>query len=155
MLLMVDLDELAGAIGADNAEGTWYLDTLSSTVVLVADYVMELALKRVNLPPDAPGDLHLQYKTATDVLYDEQDRFLKIPGRLDVIEWDIMRRFSLQQEPNIAERLVESISGTSAFRGFQAQLRKYKLIDQWSQFRDAALRKVAAEWCEQHGITYE
>lgn len=152
----VRLDDLVEAIGADPAEGVWYVDTESGTTELVTENVMDAVLARSELAPQTPADVKLMFKLASEIVYDEDGRFIKLPGQLDVLEWDIMRRFSQTlTEPQASAEFTECVRGSNAFRGFNTCLRKYKLHNDWEIFRERALRNVAVQFCEQHNIPFE
>jgi hypothetical protein len=152
----VRLDEIALAIGSDPSEGSWYLDTESGITENVTDSIMDAVLRKIALPVEVPADVRLMWKRAEDILFDEKERFLKLPGRLDVLEWDIMRRFAQHQmDPALAADLTASIQGLNAFQAFNAKLRALKLQEAWQSYREDMLRDVAAEWCAQHGVPFE
>jgi hypothetical protein len=152
----VRLDDIALAIGSDPSEGAWYLDTESGITENVSDSVMDAVLRKIELPLEVPADVRLMWKRAADIVFDEKDRFLKLPGRLDVLEWDIMRRFALSQmDPGVAQDLTASIQGLNAFQAFNSRVRRHGLTAAWQAYRDDILKDVAAEWCAQHGVPFE
>lgn len=152
----VKLDDIALAIGADANEGLWFLDTESGITEFVAHNVMDTVLRVVEIPVDLPADIRLMYKLAKEVIFDDDDRFVKLPGQLDVLEWDIMRRFAVSRpDPQVANELTASIQGANAFQAFNAGLRKHKLQQQWQAHREELLHTIAAEWCVQHGIPFD
>lgn len=152
----VKLDDIASAIGADANEGLWFLDTESGITEFVAHNIMDTVLRIVDLPVDLPADIRLMYKLAKEVIFDDDDRFIKLPGQLDVLEWDIMRRFAVRQRDlQVASELTLSIQGANAFQAFNACLRKHKLQQQWQAHREELLRTIATEWCVQHGIPFD
>jgi hypothetical protein len=152
----VRIDEIASAIGADKSEGSWYLDTESGATELVTDNIMDAVLHRIQFPADAPADVQLMYKVACEIVADGDGRFMKLPGQLDVLEWDIMRKFASQlSDSELSENLQEDLRGANAFQAFQMKLRKHRLQGEWNEFRERALRDVAREWCNQHEIAYE
>ena len=83
------------------------------------------------------------------------DRFLSLPSRFDIHEWDIMRRFALSLEDEGAcDRLMNDLRGRGAFGRFKNRVHKLGLADQWYAYRDAALRQIAIDWCEEHDLRW-
>jgi hypothetical protein len=152
----VRLDDIAMAIGSDSSEGLWYLDTEFGITEFLQLSVMDAVLRRIELPIDIPADIGLMYKLAQAVISDNEERFIKLPGEMDILEWDFMRRFAVSRmDPVIANDLSVAIQGANAFQAFNARLRKHKLQDEWERHREESLRDTAAEWCVQHGVPFE
>lgn len=82
-------------------------------------------------------------------------RALPLPGKFDIHEWDLMRRFA-STVPDLDEssELLRAIHGTGAFRMFKATLARLGLREGWFEFRDRAFREMAREWLEAQGIEY-
>jgi len=82
-------------------------------------------------------------------------RYLRLPSKFDVHEWAIMDRFCYTiQNAHIRDDLHSGIRGAGAFRMFKRLLSEYKLWEAWSRFRQAELRQMAIEWCEEQGVAY-
>jgi len=83
------------------------------------------------------------------------DRFEKLPTKFDIHEWEIMREFAESVEPErFSDDLQNAIRGAGAFRYFKDTLHRYRREKEWYAFRDDALRQIAIDWCEEHGIEY-
>jgi hypothetical protein len=75
-------------------------------------------------------------------------RFLKLPTKFEVNDWSIMQEFSSSVESDrIREDLERAIHGSDAFRYFKDTIRRHGIEQDWFAFRQAALRKIAVDWC--------
>ena len=81
--------------------------------------------------------------------------FVQLPTQYDIHEYDIMKRFCRSREDD-AERdlLLDAIAGRGAFRMFKSTIHRKGIEQEWYRYRDAALRRIAAEFLEEHGIAY-
>ncbi len=85
----------------------------------------------------------------------DSGRALALPGKLEIHEWDLMRRFArLVEGPDESTELLEAIHGTGAFRLFKMTIARLGLREQWFEYRDEALREIAREWLEANGVAY-
>ena len=82
------------------------------------------------------------------------DRYLALPDRFDVNEWEIMSEFCHEVKPdNIRALLMRAIRGDHAFRRFKDQIATHDMWDQWNRFRRHAFEQIMRDWCEENGIT--
>jgi len=66
-----------------------------------------------------------------------------------------MREFAESVEPQqFSDDLQRAIHGSGAFRYFKDTLRRYRRERDWFDFKAEALRDIAIDWCEEHGIEY-
>ena len=85
-----------------------------------------------------------------------KDRFLDLPTKFDLHEWEIMQDFSLSVESeSIREDLLHAIHGAGAFRHFKDTVRRHGIEPKWFAFRDEALRQIAIDWCEENHVVWE
>ena len=85
----------------------------------------------------------------------EGGALLDLPDRFDVHEWEIMRQFSLSRPDDEREALLDAIHGSGAFRMFRATTERLGVRDAWYSWRDDALRRIAIDWLEEHGIEFQ
>jgi hypothetical protein len=84
------------------------------------------------------------------------DRFLELPTKDDVNDWEIMEDFSLSVESaKIREELLNAIGGRGAFRYFKDTIRQRGIEKDWYAFRENALRDIAIEWCEENDVAWK
>ena len=68
------------------------------------------------------------------------DRYLELPNRFEVNEWNIMHEFSLQvKKDRIRNNLLHAIHGNHPFRRFKNQIANHDLWEEWNRFRRRAL----------------
>lgn len=83
------------------------------------------------------------------------DDFLILPGKFDINDYDLMERFcSSQSDAELRETLLSLIRGSGAFRRFKDAIHKYGIVEDWYEFRYAALREIAIEWLDANNISY-
>jgi len=84
------------------------------------------------------------------------DRFVALPSKFDVNDWEIMNEFSQATESSrIRSELLDAIHGSGAFRNFKSAIRRHKIEQAWFDFRGEALKKIAIDWCEENQIVWE
>jgi 5'-3' exonuclease len=85
----------------------------------------------------------------------EDKDFIQLPTQYDIHEYDIMKRFC-RSRPDDGERglLLDAIAGRGAFRMFKSTIHRRGIEQEWYRYRDAALRQIAVEFLEAHGIPY-
>lgn len=93
---------------------------------------------------------------ARDILMDDEGiKYISLPSKFEIHEWEIMKQFCLSvDDKDISESLMNAIHGKGAFRYFKNSIRRYGMEDQWYKFRDAAIKRIAIEWCETNNIEY-
>lgn len=83
------------------------------------------------------------------------DRFLALPSKFDVHEWEIMQDFAASvTSARIREDLLDAIHGGGAFRRFKNGVRYHGVEKKWFEFRSQALRQIAIDWCEENKISW-
>lgn len=83
------------------------------------------------------------------------DRMLPLPSKFDVHEWQIMKDFSNSLENReVQEKLSRALHGRGAFRHFKDAADLLGVLESWYAFRDAALRRIAIEWCDANGLEW-
>jgi len=85
----------------------------------------------------------------------DSGRALHLPDKFDFHEWEVMRDFAASlEDPDERAELLRAIHGTGAFRMFREATTRLGLREAWFQHREQALRDMAKEWLEEHGIEY-
>jgi hypothetical protein len=59
---------------------------------------------------------------------------------------------STVKDEHVQRDLRNGLRGAGAFRLFQHLIHENNLQDRWHKFREARLREIAVEWCEDNGI---
>jgi len=133
-------------------ECTSCLNTTSGEVVSITDEELRAAENDAPLE-DFPEWQHDAIRMATDIV--ETDRYLPLPDRFEIHEYQLMERFCLSvDDDDLRDDLCDAIRGRGAFRRFKDRVQVYGMAEEWYRYRDAALREIAKAWCEAHDIPY-
>lgn len=85
----------------------------------------------------------------------EDHDFIELPSKDDIHEYSIMERFcSSLNDERTRDRLLDAIAGRGAFRRFKDLIHRQGIEQDWYRYRDDALKKIAADFLEAHGIPY-
>jgi GAF domain-containing protein len=86
---------------------------------------------------------------------DRPDDFLSLPSQFDIHEYSIMQDFAESlTNARQADELLHAIRGSGAFRRFKDRIEDLGIRDQWFEYRAAAFKEIAIEWCEDNGLSY-
>lgn len=148
----VKLSAIVDALDRASDEIHAFLDKQTGEVVVLSDEELRAA-EDGDDPADCPEWQQGDIEQAQAVQADETGRFVSLPDRFEINEWDMMRDFavSLDNEGQ-AETLLNAISGRGAFRHFRDRIHELGLADAWYEFREEQYRQVALDWCEANGI---
>jgi hypothetical protein len=87
------------------------------------------------------------------VLIETTDRYLALPDRFDVNEWNIMNEFSHEvKRENIRTALLRAVQGNHPFGRFKDQIANHNLWDDWNRFRSHAFGEILRDWAEENGV---
>lgn len=104
---------------------------------------------------DYPEWQHDSIEDARRVLNDKEGTYVRLPSQFDIHEWEIMNDFALSvEDPDISNELYGALRGSGAFRRFKDAIHWLGVAEQWYAYRTQALREIATEWCEAHGIPF-
>lgn len=104
--------------------------------------------------PDLPAWQEPEWEIARQIV--SSGRFLKLPTKFEVNDWEIMREFASSVESDrVREDLERAIHGSGAFRYFKETIRRHRIEQDWFTFRDAALRKIAIDWCRANQVAWK
>ena len=93
---------------------------------------------------------------ALDVVEKFGSKYISLPEKWDIHEYRIMEDFCLSVEnQKISNTLYNAIKGRGAFQRFKDTIHRFGIQDDWYRFYEAALKRIAIEWCEMHGIKYQ
>ncbi len=155
MAAEVKLEAIIEALELASDETSSYLDRESGEVHTLTEEEFNLAEDEETVLEDLPKWHREAVELARRIRKAEGERYLGLPGKFDVHEWAIMDRFSESLEvARVRDDLHSGIRGAGAFRMFKRVLTEYNLWDAWNRFKQAELRQLAIEWCEEHGMTY-
>jgi hypothetical protein len=147
------LKEIVNALELQTDESRSYFDTGTGEVYDVS-LAMIGAAEEGEEDPDIPKWQEKEWELAQRIV--ASDGILRLPTKYDIHEWEIMNRFSQSiKKDSVSDDLLDAIHGPGAFRSFKSALRRHRIEQDWYDFRDQALRDIAAEWCDDHGIAIE
>jgi hypothetical protein len=155
----VDLAEIVDGMETQSEMAQGYYDCDTGEVVFVSediggfgDFEDEEDMDEAS-DDEAPDWEREQRDLARAVDEDQEGRFIELPTRFDIHEWDIMRRFAESVEDDaVSARLRGAIHGRGAFRHFKDVLQEAGIEDQWYAYRDRALIEIARDWAEANNI---
>jgi hypothetical protein len=134
-------------------------DTLSVFLDRETGEVEEISQEFLSLAEAEPGEIDLLPDWQKEVAelairIQSTDRYLELPSRFDVNEWNIMNDFCLEQKrQGIRESLLGAIHGAHAFRRFKDQIASHDLWKEWNLYRRQAFAEILRDWCEENDIT--
>jgi Uncharacterised protein family (UPF0158) len=150
----VQLRDIIDALEMQFEESVPYLDLDTGQVVTVSEDLRSKAEEDGDEEPHLPDWQRDEWETAKQVVSTE--RFIPLPTKFDVHEWEIMQDFSRSVgSDGIREDLLRAIHGAGAFRNFKDTVRRLGIESAWFAFRADALRQVAIDWCEENQIAWE
>ena len=145
MSIPVKLSDIVTELELQSDEVCCFINRTTGEIVQVGhDDFDDMVRDEMDLPEDTDLVCHL----------DESDDWHSLPSKFDIHDWDIMRRFSMEQGESIQSELLDAIHGAGAFRMFRSTLERLGLIDDWHHFRNAVYEKIAADALDELGIPY-
>ncbi len=149
----VKIGDIVDALEMQFDESGTYLDKETGEVITISFQVIGMAEEGES--PDALPDWRQpEFKTA-QLMHETPDRYLELPSKFDVNEWQIMEEFASSVEDEaLRDELLSAIHGRGAFRYFKDVIHRRGVKEDWYAFRNEALREIAVEWLEENGLTY-
>lgn len=130
-----------------------YLDKQTGKIYLISDEEFDAA-EDGDCLECYPLWQREQIELAEEILENEE-RYIQLPSRFDIDEYEIMERFALAVRPGkISERLYLSLQG-KAFRRFKDAVYGCGLSDEWYEFRLQAFLQIAIQWCADHNLEHD
>lgn len=148
----VKLSAILEALEMQGDEVHAFLDRQTGEVVVLSDEELRAA-EDGDDTSDYPDWQKEDLKQASLVNADDGSRFVALPDRFEINEWEMMRDFALSVEDEaVSVALLGAIQGRGAFRYFKEQVRERGLAENWYEFRAGRYRQIALDWCEEHGF---
>ena len=149
------LKDIVDALEMQSDEALSFLDLDTGQVETVSiELLGEAEESGDDEDPDLPAWQMPEWELAKRIA--SSDRFVRLPTKFDVHEWEIMREFSDSVESDrIREELLNAIHGAGAFRCFKDTLRRHRRLESaWFAFRTEALAEIARDWCEENHVEW-
>jgi hypothetical protein len=151
----VKLDAIIEALEMADDSISSYLDVATGEVHSITEEEFDLAEDPQTAIEDVPDWQREAVKLARNIQKQEDKRYLALPDKFDVHEWAIMDRFSMTlRDAQMRNDFHGGIRGAGAFRLFKHLLTEYDLWAAWNRFKQAELRQMAIQWCEENNITF-
>ena len=129
-----------------------YLNRRTGELVPLPDEVLGAAEAGDDLD-DYPDWQQEMIVRAREVL--ASDDYLTLPDKFEIHEYSIMERFCLSRsDPELREDLLSRIRVRGAFQRFKEAAHRLEIMNEWNQYREQALRQIARDWLEDHGIPF-
>jgi hypothetical protein len=145
------LDDLIDALEEQSDSLFAFLDQQTGEVLLISEESLALTEadpETIAMLPDWQKEEALRA-----VLIETTDRYLPLPDRFDVNEWNIMSEFCHEVKPDhIRAALLKAVQGNHAFRRFKDQIATHDLWEDWNRFRQQAFGEIIRDWAEENGI---
>ena len=154
MTIRVKLSDITGGMESQSDENSSYLDKETGEIVLISDDEIQ-AIEDNDSLEDFPDWEQENLSIAREII-NETDRYLELPTKFDINEYEIMERFCLSlEDPQMSELLFSKIKGSGAFRRFKDAIYQNGIEDEWFAYRNEELKKIAIEWCQENNIEFD
>lgn len=86
----------------------------------------------------------------------ESDDFIELPSQFEIHEYSIMEDFIYSLDDGLMkDDLLNAIRGRGAFRMFKDKIFDYNIRDDWFNYKNNALKKIAIDFLELNEIPFE
>ncbi|NIS71984.1 MAG: hypothetical protein GTO12_24570 [Proteobacteria bacterium] len=155
MSVPVKLSEIVDGMEFQTNELSNYLNRKTGEVFPIGDEEFSAAEEGDSLE-DCPEWQQEVIEVARAILDDEKgETYIELPSKFDIHEYGIMEEFCLSiSDEKISESLYRAIKGRGAFGRFKDGIHRFGVAEDWYEYRDEALKKIAKEWCEANNVEY-
>lgn len=136
--MKVKLGVILDAIEMADDNYTYFLDLETGESVFLADELVT----------------GLDNEGLEDEIEENLERYLRLPTKFEIHEYHIMEEFIWTLKGDRADKLEHAIQGRGAFRRFKDMVDRMGISQQWYDFQAEYYRKLAIEWCQEHGLEY-
>ena len=137
--MKVKLGVILDAIEMADDNYTYFLDLETGESVFLADELIT----------------GLDNEGLEDEIEESPERYLRLPTKFEIHEYHIMEEFIWTLKGEKADKLERAIRGRGAFRRFKDMVDRMGILQRWYDFQSEYYRKLAAQWCQEHGLEYE
>ena len=154
--MRIKLQDIVDALSMQFEEQQQFLNLETGEITLVQDAHFRIAEDIEDVDHfDHPIEWEKEeILKAYDVMVSD-DKYLALPSRYEVNDYNIMEAFCLQLPPPKSEAFLNAIRGRGTFRRFRDLLERYGILEQWYRFEQQSLTEIAREWCSKTGVLYE
>jgi hypothetical protein len=147
------LTDLMDVLEIFSDEHRCYFDRQTGQVVQVEEEVLSLVEQEneEDLEPVAEWQQE-EIELARAIVNDESGRFIRPPDKFEFHEYRQMERFIRTLPDDAADQLWRAIKGPGAFRHFKDTARRLELLNQWYQYRNAAIKEFVLDWAKDNDV---
>ncbi|MFQ6082280.1 MAG: UPF0158 family protein [Candidatus Aminicenantia bacterium] len=152
--LKVDLEMIAANMEDVNRyDMDYYLDKETGEVIPISGEALRCA-EEEEPGKDLPDWQKEEVKLAKEILFEESDRYERIPERPSYEGYNLMVEFAeMVEDESLREKLTIALDGRGAFRRFKNVLRDYPdYREKWFKFKQERMNKEVIEWLNSIGI---
>lgn len=154
MAVRVKLETVIEGLECQVAESYSFLNKNTGEIVLVSEDEMRAA------EDDEDGEDFPEWERdiidAAKEIVQDRGGYIQLPTKFDIDEYRIMKDFCCSLgETDIRDDLLSSITGCGAFSRFRDAIYRYDISDRWYEYRSNEFRRIAIDWCKEHGIECE
>jgi hypothetical protein len=154
MIATVRLNDIVDALEMEMDQFSSFLNLDTGQVETLSHDLLHEAEEAGDEEPDLPEWQKPEWKIARRIV--STKRFLALPSKFEVHEWEIMQDFSHSVDSeSMREDLLRAIHGAGAFRNFKDAIQQHGIESLWFAFRAEALTQIAKEWGEENHIVWE
>jgi hypothetical protein len=146
------LDELIDGLEAQSDELFAFVDRETGAVELLSEELRSLGGRE----PEEVASLPEWQREVAElaVRIETTDRYIALPSRFDINEWNIMSEFCHEvRRDDIRNGLLRAIHGKHAFRRFKDKISEHNMWEEWNRFRRRAFEEMIRDWCEENDIS--
>jgi hypothetical protein len=153
-MIKVKLDEIAEQFDLLNDNLVTVLYRKTGEIITLSQEYMSYADDE-DYEADALSDWeHEEIAIAKDIIENDSD-YIHFPDPTETDKYRVMQDFCKSvPDENARQILLTSINGKGAFRNFGDAVIKLGIRDKWFEFKEEALKELAADWCKRNNIEY-
>ncbi len=137
--MKIKLDDVLEAIEFTSYEIEYYYNTESGEIVIHTD-----PLITGQDSSETEADLEANF-----------DKYIRLPTKYEINEYHIMEEFVWSlPEGKMQDELERAIHGRGAFRRFKDMVYDFGIEEKWFDYKAAAYKNIAVDWCKDNDIEY-
>lgn len=159
MPLPVSLQKVIDEMDSQNEMITAYINRKTGELTIVTEE-LEMELEWVESEEydtkmeDLSDWLQKALPKIKEAIHSED--FITLPSPYEIHEYAIMRDFChTVEDPDIKKELLMGIDGRGAFRMFKDLIFRHNIRDDWFDYKNEALKKIAINFLDEREIPYK
>jgi len=150
--MKVKLGEVVQTMDMPSEDMSAYLNKRTGQLIILT--MEELSAAEEDEDPDDYPEWQRESILKAKEIMDSQD-WIELPAKEDIDDYAIMEEFCHSiADAELSDRLLRTIRGSGAFSRFRGALEALDMRQEWYDFRNAELEKIAVEWLEVNQIAY-